>query len=378
MVGGYGVMRVAVVHSYYSRRQPSGENVVVDLQVAALRRAGHEVTLLQRRTDDLEQSRTYPLAAAGRVLSGWGADPLEEIDASGADVVHVHNLFPNYGRTWARRCRVPVVATMHNYRPVCPAGTLFRDGASCTLCPDSGTARPAVTHACYRDSRLATLPVAIGTRFADDPLLSAARWVITLNDDMAATYAGVGVLPERLVTVPNFVADPGAGPGGEGWLFVGRLSTEKGILQLVRRWPAGVPLRVVGSGPLEAEVAAAAGPGVELLGQLPQEEVRRLLAGADGLVFPSLWPEGLPTVYLEALSVGTPVLASPESVVGGLVTTQGTGRVMSVDLAGDLAAAAGAFPRLRERCRDVYAAHYTEAAWVRSVEDLYARARIDG
>lgn len=371
-------MRVAVVHSYYSSRQPSGENVVVDLQVAALRGAGHEVTLVQRRTDDLERSRLYPLTAAARVATGRGADPLEEIVASGAEVVHVHNLFPNYGRTWVRRCPVPVVATLHNYRPVCPAGTLFRDGASCTLCPDSGSARPAVTYACYRDSKAATVPVALGTRFADDPLLASARRIITLNDDMAATYAAVGVPAERLVTVPNFVADAGSGTGGEGWVFVGRLSAEKGILPLVRRWPAGLPLRVVGSGPLEQEVAAAAGPSVELLGQRPQEEVRDLLRRADGLVFPSLWPEGLPTVYLEALSAGTPVLASPESVVGGLVAAQGTGRVMSGELAADLAAASAAFPALRARCREVYAAHYTEGAWVSSVEEVYAHARIHG
>lgn len=371
-------MRIAVVHSRYSSRVPSGENVVVDLQVEALRRAGHEVTLIQRRTDDLLQSRLYPVASAARVLTGRGADPLEEIRASGAEVVHVHNLFPNYGRTWVRRCPVPVVATLHNYRPLCPAGTLFRDGAVCTLCPDAGSARPAVTHSCYRDSKLATVPVAIGTRFADDPLLASARWVITLNDDMATTYAAAGVPRERLVTVPNFVADRGVGPGGEGWLYVGRLSTEKGILQLVRRWPEGIPLRVVGSGPLEAEVAAAAGPDVELLGQLSQDRVRDLLGRADGLVFPSLWPEGLPTVYLEALSAGTPTLASSESIVGELVAIQGTGRVMTDDLAGDLAAAADGFAGLRVRCREVYETHYTEDAWVKSMEGLYLRSRIGG
>ena len=35
-----------MVHSYYSSRQPSGENVVVDLQIEALRRAGHTVELV--------------------------------------------------------------------------------------------------------------------------------------------------------------------------------------------------------------------------------------------------------------------------------------------------------------------------------------------
>ena len=47
-------MRIAVVHSYYSNRQPSGENVVVDLQVGALRRAGHEVHVVARAADPVQ------------------------------------------------------------------------------------------------------------------------------------------------------------------------------------------------------------------------------------------------------------------------------------------------------------------------------------
>jgi len=366
-------LRIAVVHSYYSSRQPSGENVVVDLQLDALRRAGHEVELVARRTDDLEHARTYPVTAALRVASGRGASPLERIEAFGPDVVHVHNLFPNFGRRWALQPGPPLVATLHNYRPMCPAGTLFRDGASCTLCPDDNDARHAVTYACYKDSKLATWPVARSTKFGDDPLLVAAERIFTLNDDMRERYAATGVPVDKLVTLPNFVPDPGTGGAHDGgyWLYVGRLSHEKGILQLLRQWPEEQRLKVAGAGQLEGEVAAAAGPSVELLGQVTSDRVRELLAGAKGLVFPSLWPEGLPTVYLEALAAGTPVLASPESVVGRLVAEQGTGLVHRGRLQDDLAEADRLFAGLHERCRATYADTYTEAAWLRAVEGHY-------
>jgi glycosyltransferase involved in cell wall biosynthesis len=366
-------MRVAVVHSYYSSRQPSGENVVVDLQIEALRRAGHTVEVIARRTDDLEHTRTYPVTAALRVATGKGASPRERIEAFGPDVVHVHNLFPNFGRRWALRPGPPLVATLHNYRPMCPAGTLFRDGASCTLCPDDLDARPAVTYACYKDSKLATWPVARSTKFADDPLLTAADRIFTLNPDMLDRYAALGVPADKLVTLPNFVPDPGTtGPHDGGyWLYVGRLSPEKGILQLLQQWPDGQRLKVAGAGPLEAVVAASAGRSVELLGQVTGARIRELLAGAKGLVFPSLWPEGLPTVYLEALAAGTPVLASPESVVGRLVAEQGTGLVHTGALRDDLTEADQVFPGLHERCRTTYSETYTEAAWVRAVEGHY-------
>jgi glycosyltransferase involved in cell wall biosynthesis len=366
-------LRVAVVHGYYSNRMPSGENVVVDLQVAALRAAGHTVEVFARHQEEVERARTYPVQATLRAATGHGYDPADAIDAFGPDVVHVHNLFPNFGRTWVRRYAGRLVATLHNYRPICPAATLYRDGAGCTLCPDGRSARPAVRYACYKDSRIATVPVALGTRFAADPLLAAADRVVTLNDDMRGHYEAVGVPAERLVTVPNFVSDAGV-PGRHGggfWLFVGRFSEEKGILPLVRRWPEGHRLLLVGSGPLEDAIRSAGVAGVELLGQVPNAEVRRLLGEATGLVFPSLWPEGLPTIYLEALAAGTPVLASPESIVGSLVADEGTGLVSTGAVADDLARAAAAFPSLQERCRASYEARYTESAWVAAIERVY-------
>lgn len=365
--------RIALVHSYYSSRQPSGENIVVDLQIEALRRAGHEVLVVARRTDDLQRAPLYPLAAGMRVASGRGASPCEDIDAFDPDVVHVHNLFPNYGRSWVRRYASRLVATVHNYRPMCPAGTLFRDGHLCTLCPDSHSVRPALRYACFKDSRIATLPVAMGTHFEADPLLASAARVITLNDDMLDRYAVTGVTRQKLVTVPNFVpaATATGDHGGGFWLYVGRLSVEKGIVPLVESWPQGPWLKVVGSGPLEQEVARAAGPTVELLGQRSNAEVRRLLSAAHGLLFPSLWPEGLPTIYLEALAAGLPVVASPQSVVARLVLEEGTGLVASGSVADDIARARAQFPALVQQCRDAYERRYTEAAWVASIENVY-------
>lgn len=366
-------LRIAVVHGYYSTRVPSGENVVVDLQVEALRAAGHEVAVFARHQEEVEQSPIYPLQAALRTATGRGFSPIDALDRFGPDIVQVHNLFPNFGRTWVRRYADRLVATLHNYRPICPAATLFRDGHACTECPDQRSALPALRHACFKDSRVATLPMVPGTRFAADPLLDAAARVVTLNDDMRRRYAAIGVPESKLVTVPNFVR-AAAAPGrhdGDFWLYVGRLSAEKGILPLVQGWPVGPVLRVVGAGPLEAEVRAAAGPTVEVMGQVDGPRVRTLLGRARGLFFPSLWPEGLPTVYLEALAAGLPVVASPESVVADLVTREGTGFVSGGSVDGDLARATAEFPDMSDHCRAAFDARYTEVAWVRAMEELF-------
>lgn len=366
-------LRIAVVHSFYSSKRPSGENVVVGLQVEALRRAGHTVEVFARHTDELESNPLFPVVAGLTVATGRGPSPRKDIERFGADVVHVHNLFPNFGRTWVRKLSMPLVATLHNYRPLCPDGGLFRDGGDCSLCPDSGSARHAVTYRCYKGSLAATLPVALGTHFANDPLLASATRIVTLNDDMRHRYASVGVPLDRLTTVPNFVPSSGE-PGrhdGDYWLFVGRLSEEKGIARLVASWPAGPKLKVVGSGPLEDELARTSGTNIEFLGQLPNPEVTRMLREAKGLFFPSLWGEGLPTVYLEALAAGLPVVARPESIVGSLVQVEGTGFVSAGDTPADIDRAEALFPSLYAHCRAQFEAHYTEQAWVETMVSLY-------
>jgi glycosyltransferase involved in cell wall biosynthesis len=364
-------LRIAIVHSFYSSRQSSGENQVVDQQVDVLQKGGHTVALIARRTDDHERQWGYALRAAATVATGIGPDPIAHLDDFRPDVVLVNNLFPNYGRSWVSRWRGPIVAVMHNYRPMCAAGTFFREGEVCTECLDRRVTWPAVQHACYRDSRAATTPIAIGTKFGDDPLLVRADRVVVLNARMGDLYEQAGVDPARMRRVPNFLSRPHpAGPGGGPWLFVGRLTEEKGILPLVRQWPPGTALTIVGSGPLDEDVARAAPDGVVLLGEQPARSVSELMRSARGLVFPSRWFEGFPMVYVEALAAGTPVIAWEPSVVAGMVDEDQTGLVVD-DLERTLEEADRTFPDMRQRCRGVFEVRYTRERWLTSMEDLF-------
>lgn len=100
-------MKVASVHSYYSNRQPSGENVVVGAQAAALRAQGVDVRIIAARTDALESNGGYKLRSAVTVATGSGPSPLKDLEEFRPDVVHVHNLFPNWGTGWIDRWEGP-------------------------------------------------------------------------------------------------------------------------------------------------------------------------------------------------------------------------------------------------------------------------------
>jgi glycosyltransferase involved in cell wall biosynthesis len=382
-------LRVAVVHSFYRSHSPSGENQAVLAQTDALARAGHRTHLLAAHTDELSRAPLYPLRTAATVATGRGRSPLAELRRLRPDVVHVHNLFPNFGRSWLRRWHGCVVATVHNYRPLCAAGTLYRDGSACTRCPD-GDRWAGLRHGCYRDSRVATAPLAWAGRrgVAADPLLQRAQSVVVLSETSRQVYLRAGIAPERLALVPNFTSAPAARPGfavsatatadpaKSAWVVAGRLSAEKGVLELLRGWPTGQPLDVVGDGPLLEECRSIAPPSVRFLGALDHPELRRRLPSWRGLVFPSRCLEGAPMIYPEALAAGLPVLAFAGSSVADCVHEHSTGAVVewSEPLEEALIRATERFPAQRAHCRSVFARYYTEEAWAARIAQIYTAA----
>ncbi|MHC1560477.1 glycosyltransferase family 4 protein [Actinomycetospora sp. C-140] len=377
-------MRIAVVHSFYSSRVPSGENQVVLAQVEALRAAGHEVALVARHTDDRLRRASYPVEAALTTATGVGPDPTAELAAFSPDVVHVHNLFPNFGTAWLRDWPGRIVATLHNFRPMCANGYLFRDGAACTACP-SGDRWAAVRHGCFHGSRVASLPLAWRSRHGavGDPLLARADQIVVLSERARRTYRDAGVPAERLHVVPNLVADvppvPTVGAGGrdgERWLCIARLTPEKGVLELVRSWPAEVGLDIVGEGELRADIEAAAPAGVRLLGSRDNAALRAAMGGYAGLVVPSRWFEGLPTVYLEALAAGLPVLAVDGNSAADDVAAHDLGVVTAAspttgELRAGIAAITGAGTGLRRRASASFRARFTAPTWCDAITRVY-------
>ena len=277
-------MRIAIIHSYYGSGVPSGENTSVDAQYAALTAAGHTVLLLSRNTDLESGLSAYPARAAFRVLTGRGPDPSQRLAAFEPDVVHVHNLFPNIGSRWLESWDGPIVHTLHNFRPLCANGLLFREGATCTLCPD-GKPAAAIRHGCYHDSVVASVPLAIRNSrgLGSNPLFERSDALIVLSQQARDIYATYGVSPERMSVIPNglprFEGNRDPAPMFPRWLGVGRLSEEKGFKELVEIWPRNVPLDIFGDGPQRAEIADTAPTSVRLAGSVARDAVRASMSG---------------------------------------------------------------------------------------------------
>jgi glycosyltransferase involved in cell wall biosynthesis len=362
--------RVAIVHSFYGSAQPSGENAVVDAELQLLGDAGVEVRLFAARTDELERDRVDHVRSAVRVATGRGRSPIAALADYRPDIVHVHNLFPNFGRSWVRRLEAPFVVTLHNFRFVCAAATLFRDGRLCTDCPD-GHPWSGVRHRCYRGSVAATLPLAIAQHGGpgSDPVLAGAARILCLSPRQRRLLVSAGVAGDRLVDWVNFLPDrldperSGGlhdGDGRAGCLCVSRLTPDKGVLELVEAWTGDARLTVAGDGPLAAEVRrAAVGRAVDVRGRVARAEAVELMTRSAALVIPGGWPEVAPLTYVEALASGLPIIVRRSTDLAERVVEQGTGAV--IDDVREAATAARRMygdPGLSARCRHVFESLY--------------------
>ncbi len=234
--------------------------------------------------------------------------------------MHLHNPYPLLSpwvvRT-AHAAGVPVVQTVHNYRQVCAAGIYFRDGHVCTDCRGRRVGVPAIVHACYRGSRAQSAVMATALALHRPTWRSVDRY-IALTDAVAEHLVDYGISPDRIVVKPNSVADPGEpDPAGDGFLFFGRLVAEKGlglVLDAWRRHPEGSlgMLRIAGDGPMRpaVEAAAAERSDVDFLGPQDRAGVRAALRDSSVVITASTWHDVLPTVVIEALASGRPVLGT--------------------------------------------------------------------
>jgi glycosyltransferase involved in cell wall biosynthesis len=168
---------------------------------------------------------------------------------------------------------------------------------------------------------------------------------VALSEFSRKKFVEGGLPASKIVVKPNFVyPDPGysAAPGSFS-LFVGRLTKEKGVETLLNAWrklKTNSVLRIVGDGPLEQQVVAAARecPGIQYEGRLKAKEVYELMGAASLVIVPSEWYETFGRVVVEAFAKGTPALVSNLGAVGELVEPGRTGWQFRAGDVDDLAA----------------------------------------
>jgi glycosyltransferase involved in cell wall biosynthesis len=347
-------LKILLVNKYW--RKQGGVEEYCFLLKDVLEELGHEVLPFAQLEDDTLEvpSKKYfvsevdPTAASivERLRSSrravFGDETTRAIrrllDAEDIDVAHVvhtyHQLGPMFMRELGRR-GIPTLLSVHDYKLSCPSYRLMNDLTQkiCTICLDDPQRRivaPAQTR-CWRGSRAGgvVLGAEAAAVKAKKPYNVAAQ-VLVSNELMRQSALSGGIDADRIKIIPNFwpaeAVSPPRKPQGHV-LFVGRLVVEKGVDILVRAAAqSGVPVRIVGTGPLETslrELASALSSPVEFVGQAWGSEVETEMLTASALVVPSIWHEVSPLVVYQAMTLGVPVIATN---VGGLPDLLGDDR----------------------------------------------------
>jgi glycosyltransferase involved in cell wall biosynthesis len=383
-------VKVLLVHNSY--QLPGGEDVVYKRERDLLVSRGDEVVEYLRSNKEIEQ---YSLVQHLKLAPGviWSSESRRDFSQllrrTKPDVVHVHNTFMVISPSIYSACReqqVPVVQTLHNYRLLCPQGSFIRNGKPCHDCASS--LGHSILHGCYRGSRVKTATVAtmIAAHRALGTYSELVDRYIALTEFSRSTFVAGGLDPAKITVKPNFVdPDPGERANdGSYALFVGRIEPEKGLRTLLAAWrqlPERIPLRLAGTGPLAEELNVAAkelGTQVQYVGQVPLDQLMKLMGGARFLIFPSELYENFPLTLAEAYACGVPVIASELGAMKEIVKHESTGLLFRPGDADDLAAKVWHAWTNRERMRQLgrqarkeYESKYTADLNYRSLRRIY-------
>jgi len=385
-------MRILMLHNRYLI--PGGEDQCSVAEAALLRDHGHEVELLEednRRVEQLGHART----ALRTVWSRESYRRIDELLRSGIfDILHVQNFFPLWSPSVyyaAAHNHVPVVQTLHNYRLMCVNALLFRNQHLCQECLGRFMPWHGVLHACYRNSRTASALVAgmVGAHKLAGTWRKRVAAYIAVSEFAREIYVAGGLPAEKIAVKPNFIhpsPEPGAGGGGYA-LYVGRLSTEKGIVTMLEAWKSAreaIPLKVVGEGPLAELVIATAQEcsRIEYLGAKLLPQVLDLMRSAEFLIFPSEWYETMGRTIMEAFAVGTPVVAARIGPPATMIVPEETGFHFTPGSVAELREQAEWSSRnldqlraMRGKARQAFEACYTGVANVAMLLAIYTKAQ---
>jgi glycosyltransferase involved in cell wall biosynthesis len=248
------------------------------------------------------------------------------LDKIKPDIAHIHLFLGKLSSSILkvlRKKKIPVVATVHDYRFICPA-YLFLDGQNkiCEKCIN-GFYLNCTLKRCSEGNLFQSLMLSADAyfrKYSINPINYIHKFIF-VSDFIRKKHISFNAEyhpKEKLLY--NFVPDLDkivpTSIKGNYFLFYGRISREKGIDTLLKATEkTGISLKVVGTGSLYEKYISINYKNIEFLGYKSGNELSELIRYASFIIVPSEWYENNPLTILEAYSYGKPVIGSR---IGGI------------------------------------------------------------
>lgn len=322
-------MKILTIHNFHRKGSASGDDQVFKNETSLLEDHGNEVIRYTVSNDEFDN-----VGVIGKVMFTFGMlwsfknyrAVQELIRKEKPDIVHIHTFFPLLSPSIlyaAKRVGVPVVATLHDTRFVCPCSTSLRGTKLCNDCGDGHYFRMC-KYDCFKNSKLQSFLVAGIFRYhrIKKSFYTQIDKYICLNENQITLLKGIGFDVQKIVKKYNFVPDAEFDISASKIedlperyaVFYGRIGEEKGIRILMQMWDqiGDIPLVVMGGGPLEDEFKAWADEkkNVYFLGYTQHDKCLSIVKGGEFVIFPSIWYEGCSMVEIETESLGNALIVT--------------------------------------------------------------------
>lgn len=356
-------MKILQVHKYFTKKRGGGSVTAFLEMVKMLEKRGHNVSIFSMQDPQNQEtifkkyfSSHFDLNAkagfwrkirlAGKMIYNWEAEKkmAELIAAECPEIAHLHNIYhyltPSIISPLKKK-HVPVVMTLHDYKVICPNYKLFNRGKICEKC-QGGKYYQCFLNKCLKDSWSASF-LAMIEAYVHKILKSYEQVDLFLapSDFMRKKCLEFGIAPEKIKKIRNLFDFKEAETIPENtqekdyFLFFGRISPEKGLINLIQAVKKLVVtgkigtnhLLIVGKGPQEAKLKNLIKQEdledkIILTGFKEGSELKEIILGSKFVVVPSVWHDNAPMVVIESQFYGKPVIISDrggikESIIEG-------------------------------------------------------------
>nr|WP_203564140.1 glycosyltransferase family 4 protein [Deefgea sp. CFH1-16] len=258
------------------------------------------------------------------------------VDDFKPDIAHLHCIYHHLSPAIIpalKKSGIPVVMTAHDLKIACPAYKMLNETGICEKC-NGGSLLNVVKHKCVRGSFAASAIVAIESELHNylDTYKKYIDRVIVPSLFFMEKFVEWGWPRDKFVYIPNYVDLKYFEPdfsAGDYLIYFGRLAPEKGVATLMKAANlAKTPLKIVGTGPIEAELKVLANElsaDIEFLGYQSGESLHNLIRGARAVALPSEWYENAPMSILESFALGKPVIGAEIGGIPEMVINKQTG-----------------------------------------------------
>ena len=306
------------------------------------------------------------------------------------DIVHINNFQRQLSASIIdaiKEKNIPIVMTAHDLNPICPASIMLYNGEVCDDCITKGYTQ-CIKKKCVKGSTLkSTLGVMEKKYYDIHKVFRKIDCIISPSEFNKNQLVNGKLKYNEIVTLHNFVNESERNDYvlGDYAFYLGRLSKEKGILNLIEAI-GDIPdakLLIAGDGPererIEAYISEHKLDGrITLLGYQNQDSIHKYITNSRFVVIPSICNENCPYSVLEAMEIGKPIVASRIGGIPELIADGENGYLYKADDINELKKKLTLLldnddkvNRFAQKSRELYESYYSPDSYYNELIKIY-------